>query len=94
MRILMWDDMRKELESSAAFNVSLLRAIDPRIITHRPRDPEKARLMEELGMDTEIDTVDYEHGKGLKRGGKRCNEDGSEESGVDVEFDMDVDDSD
>jgi len=51
MRILTWDKMKKELEANAAFNVALFRAIDPRIITHRPRDPEKTRLMKELGMD-------------------------------------------
>lgn len=92
MRILMWDDMRRELEASAAFNVSLLRAIDPRIITHRPRDPEKAALMTELGMPTEIDTVDFQNGKGIKKGGKRCLIEKVSRSEIEIEFTMDFDD--
>jgi hypothetical protein len=57
MRILNWTVIQKEIESSAAFNMTLLRAIDPRLITHRPRDPEKARLMKELGIETEISDI-------------------------------------
>jgi hypothetical protein len=57
MRILNWTVIQKEIEGSAAFNMTLLRAIDPRLITHRPRDPEKARLMEELGIETEIKDI-------------------------------------
>lgn len=54
MRILNWSTIQKEIEGSAAFNLTLLKAIDPRLITHRPRDAEKIRLMHELGIDTEI----------------------------------------
>lgn len=54
MRILIYDQIRKEQEACMAFNLTLLRAIDPRLITHRPRDPDKARLMEELGIETAI----------------------------------------
>lgn len=54
MRILRFEDLKKEMESCAAFNVAFLRAIDPRLITHRPRDPEKARLMDELGMEPAV----------------------------------------
>lgn len=57
MRILKWAIVQKEIESSAAFNMVLLKAIDPRLITHRPRDPEKTNLMKELGMDTGIRDV-------------------------------------
>jgi hypothetical protein len=57
MRILIWDQLRKELESNAAFNLAFFRAIDPRIITRRPRDPEKACLMKELGIETTVDVV-------------------------------------
>ena len=92
MRILMWDDMRRELEASAAFNVSLLRAIDPRIITHRPRDPEKAALMTELGMPTEIDTIDFQRGKGVKKGGKRCLTEQMSKDSIDIEFNLDFED--
>jgi len=92
MRILMWDDMRRELEASAAFNVSLLRAIDPRIITHRPRDPEKAALMTELGMPTEIDTIDFQRGKGIKKGGKRCLTESLPKTAIDIDFRFDIDD--
>jgi hypothetical protein len=60
MRILIFEQVKKEMDSNAAFNVALLRAIDPRIITHRPRDPEKARLMAELGMETTVPEVKKE----------------------------------
>ena len=71
MRILMWDQVRKELEKSAAFNVALLRAIDPRIISHRPRDPEKARLMQEMGLDTRIEGLGGRTGKSHKKNSTR-----------------------
>lgn len=54
MRILIFDQFRKEMESCMAFNLALLRAIDPRLITRRPRDPDKARLMAELGIEANI----------------------------------------
>ena len=54
MRILTWEPLKRELDACAAFNVALLRAVDPRLITHRPRDPDKARLMAELGIDAGI----------------------------------------
>lgn len=57
MRILIWEHINREMEGNAAFNVQLLRAIDPRLITHRPRDPEKASLMKELGMETTMQEV-------------------------------------
>jgi len=57
MRVLIWEKVRKEIDRNAAFNMALLKAIDPRIITHRPRDPEKASLMKELGMDTRQETI-------------------------------------
>ena len=62
----MWEKIRRELDSNAAFNMALLRAIDPRIITHRPRDPEKARLMAELGMDTRQESIIKAAGKAVK----------------------------
>jgi hypothetical protein len=70
MRILSWDRVRRELEGNAAFNMQLLRAIDPRLITHRPRDPEKSRLMQELGMEITVEAVE-KGGKGRKRAGER-----------------------
>ena len=62
MRILNYNDLKKEMEGNAAFNVALLRAIDPRLITHRPRDPDKARLMAELGLDI---TIPEDEGKAV-----------------------------
>ena len=58
MRILSWDEVRKEQRAWAAFNMALLKAIDPRLVTHRPRDPEKKRLMAELGIEMAIPDVD------------------------------------
>ena len=73
MRVLMWEKVRKELESSAAFNMALLRAIDPRLITHRPRDPEKERLMAELGMDTRQEAIEKATGKAdSKKQSRKC----------------------
>jgi hypothetical protein len=66
MRILIWEHIRKELEGKAAFNVALLRAIDPRLITHRPRDPEKIGLMKELGLETSITEIADNAGKSEK----------------------------
>ena len=63
MRVLNWEKVRRELDSNAAFNMALLKAIDPRIITHRPRDPEKARLMSELGMSTRQEAIERATGK-------------------------------
>jgi hypothetical protein len=54
MRILNWDELRREQTSWAAFNLALLKAIDPRLVTHRPRDPEKKRLMAELGIEMSV----------------------------------------
>jgi hypothetical protein len=51
MRVLKYDQIVKDKESNMAFGYQLIRAIDPRLITHRPRDIEKAILMKELGMD-------------------------------------------
>jgi len=70
MRILMWEQVRKEHEGSAAFNVALLRAIDPRLITHQPRDPEKDRLMTELGMETREQAIS--RSTGTKKNSRRC----------------------
>ena len=60
MRILNWDEMRREQQAWAAFNLALLKAIEPRIVTHRPRDPDKKRLMAELGIEMAIPDVDQE----------------------------------
>lgn len=68
MRILIYDQIRRELEGYMAFNLALLRAIDPRLITHRPRDPDKARLMKELGMET---TIPETPPKGAPKGSRR-----------------------
>ena len=70
MRILIWDQLKKELEANAAFNMQFLRAIDPRLITHRPRDPEKARLMSELGMETTVREVSGSPGS--RKDSRRC----------------------
>jgi hypothetical protein len=58
MRILNWDEVRREHQGWAAFNLALLKAIDPRLVTHRPRDPEKKRLMTELGMEMSVPDVE------------------------------------
>jgi hypothetical protein len=70
MRILIWEQLRRELEADAAFNMQFLRAIDPRLITHRPRDPEKAQLMSELGMETTVREVSGSPGP--KKESRRC----------------------
>ncbi len=67
MRILIWEQIRKELDASAAFNMTLMRAIDPRLISHRPRDPEKARLMSELGMETRSEVIARKTGTKSKK---------------------------
>jgi hypothetical protein len=85
MRILMWEQVRRELESNAAFNMALLRAIDPRLITHRPRDPEKARLMAELGMETSISTIARRSKEMLAKQTEACEEEPDEEIEVDFE---------
>lgn len=54
MRILNWDNLKREQKAWAAFNTAFLKAIDPRLITHRPRDPDKKRLMMELGIESVI----------------------------------------
>jgi hypothetical protein len=52
--------MRHEQRAWAAFNLALLKAIDPRLVTHRPRDPEKRHLMSELGIEMAIPDVEQE----------------------------------
>ena len=61
MRILNWDEIRREHKGWAAFNLALLKAIDPRLVTHRPRDPEKKRLMMELGMELAVPDVEQRY---------------------------------
>lgn len=72
MRILIWQEIQREFESSAAFNLALLKAIDPRIITHRPRDPDKTKLMKELGMETEIREIARKAKSDRKKGIRRA----------------------
>ncbi len=72
MRVLNWDKIKHELDSNAAFNLALLRAIDPRMISHRPRDPEKKRLMSELGMETRAEVLAQRTGmKSVKKKSRR-----------------------
>jgi hypothetical protein len=69
MRILNWDEIRQEQRVWAAFNLALLKAIDPRLVTHRPRDPEKKRLMAELGIEMSVPDVED---KCADKEGKAC----------------------
>ena len=89
MRILRWDKVKKEVEGNAAFNMQLLRAIDPRLITHRPRDPEKAQLMAELGMEITVEEVSRT-GKGTKKEGRRCATEKSTEIEIVLEKECDL----
>ena len=91
MRILRWDKVKREVEGNAAFNMQLLRAIDPRLITHRPRDPEKFLLMQELGMEITVEAVE-EGGKGRKRAGGRRVVEKSKPEDVGTTKECDVDD--
>jgi len=91
MRILMWEQVRRELEGNAPFNVALLRAIDPRLITHRPRDPEKARLMAELGMETSISTIARRSKEMLAKQTAPCEEEPDEGEEIDVDFERETD---
>ena len=58
MRILRYEQIKRDHMSHAAFSWALMRAIDPRILTHKPRDPEKTLMMKELGMDVSIPESD------------------------------------
>ena len=72
MRILIYDHMQRELESARAFNMALVRAFDPRLILHRPRDPEKTRLMAELGIETTIAETPPKIAERIKQSQKPC----------------------
>jgi hypothetical protein len=70
MRLLNWEEMRKEQRGWAAFNLALIKAIDPRLVLHRPRDPEKKKLMSELGI--EMSMRDVEEKSELRRQTRAC----------------------
>ena len=54
MRILIYEELKREQLPFATFSWALMRAIDSRMITHRPRGSEKTLLMRELGMDVSM----------------------------------------
>jgi hypothetical protein len=87
MRILKWSKITRELDSSAAFNIALLKALDPRLITHRPRDPEKERLMKELGIVTEIKDFECKVKPDRRKGSRRPVKASWDETEMEIDLD-------